>query len=87
MPVSVCMCMYLYFCFAQDAKEKRLLRPGPGALQCEIKKGIKCRQKCSDDSGTRTPIYRVTYIILGYLGWISIGYVRISWDIIVGYLF
>ena len=60
MPVSVCMCMYFFFCFAQDAKGKRLPRPGPGALQCAVKKGIKCQQNSLVDSGTRTPVYRVT---------------------------
>jgi hypothetical protein len=57
MHVSVCMCMYLIFCFAQDAKGKTLPRPGPSALQCAVKKGIKGQQNRFDDSGTRTPAY------------------------------
>ena len=52
--------MYLFFCFAQDAKGKRLPRPGPGALQCAVKKGIKCQQNCLDGSGSRTPVDRAT---------------------------
>ncbi len=57
MHVSVCMCMYLIFCFAQDAKGKTLPRPGPSALQCAVKKGIKGQQNRFDDSGTSTPAY------------------------------
>ena len=71
MPVSVCMCMYFFFCFAQDAKGKRLPRPGPGALQCAVKKGIKCQQNGLDDSGTRTPVYRVTCVSIYH--WANAG--------------
>ena len=66
MLVYACICLYahvfFFFCFAQDAKGKRLLRPGPGALQCAVKKGIKCQQNGLDDSGTRTPVYKVTCV-------------------------
>jgi hypothetical protein len=60
MHASICLCMYSIFCFAQDSKRKTLPRPGPGPLQCAVKKGIKGQQNHSDNSGTRTPVYMVT---------------------------
>jgi hypothetical protein len=80
MRVSVCMCMYLIFCFAQDAEGKTLPRPGPGALQCAVKKGITGQQKYSDNSGTRTPVYKV--ICVGISHWANCGWHKFNFVVI-----
>ncbi len=77
--ISACMCVYelVYACihmyvhvfdflFCTRCKRERLPRPGPGALQCAVKKGIKGQQNLFDDSGTHTHVHIVICVRISH---------------------